>query len=157
MSYYYLNFVNYNGEPWLGTQMYTYKDLLTYKSPYIARFTPPDVRIRDGGWHFSYMGGIKQIQKKLASFSHQEYNNKNYNTEDKILKAILERRDFLPTKLRFKVMDDHLLPSYVVENKEKFSKMLINPSKLYSYRNLQMLNFYRIKNLLRTVKHKIYH
>ena len=34
--------------------------------------------IEKGGWHLSYFGDIQFIIKKIESFSHQEYNNKNY-------------------------------------------------------------------------------
>ena len=36
------------------------------------RFAPHKKNVKNAGWHFSYMGGIKAIQKKLLSFSHTE-------------------------------------------------------------------------------------
>ena len=41
-----------------------------------------------GGWHMSYFGGVDFIQNKLQSFSHQEYNNDQYNNPESILKAM---------------------------------------------------------------------
>lgn len=151
LCYYYLNYVNYNKEQWLGTQMYLYKDLLTFPDPYVARFTPPDVKIVDGGWHFSYMGGIAQIRKKLESFSHQEYNNRKYNTEEKILRAIQKGEDFLPTGNKFKIMKHDFLPRYVQDNKEKFTHMLISHKDLHSPKNKALLQFYTLKNILRRI------
>lgn len=156
MCYYYLNYVCYNEKPWLGTQMYKYKDIKTYPSVYVARFLPPDVTIEDGGWHFSYTGGVMQIRKKLESFSHQEFNNKKYNTEDKIYKAILEGRDFLPSKMRFRIAPDSFLPKYIQKNKVMFSSMLINKNELQSISSKQRLAGYRVKNILRKVKHLLY-
>ncbi len=156
MCYYYLNYMCYNEKPWLGTQMYAFKDIAAYPNVYVARFLPPDVVIEDGGWHFSYMGGVAQIRKKLESFSHQEYNNEKYNTEDKIYKAILEGRDFLPSKMRFKITPDSFLPKYVQNNKEMFSSMLIDKDKLKSISSKKLLGAYRVKNLLRKAKHLLH-
>jgi hypothetical protein len=41
----------------------------------------------------SYFGGLSFIQYKLQSFSHQEYNNAQYNNPDNILKAIESGKD----------------------------------------------------------------
>jgi hypothetical protein len=40
------------------------------------------------GFHFSFLGDVEFVKKKLASFSHQEYNNEHYNTPEKIQAAI---------------------------------------------------------------------
>jgi beta-1,4-mannosyl-glycoprotein beta-1,4-N-acetylglucosaminyltransferase len=74
-----------------GPQMLTiatFRDPATYKSitpseyaPKCAnplpsatfiRFAPHKKNVKNAGWHFSYMGGLKAIQKKLLSFSHTE-------------------------------------------------------------------------------------
>ncbi|MGN1154116.1 MAG: hypothetical protein ACI4S3_08810 [Candidatus Gastranaerophilaceae bacterium] len=41
--------------------------------------------ITDGGWHFSYLGGIDSIVNKIKSFSHQEYNKAKYLDKTHIL------------------------------------------------------------------------
>ena len=30
--------------------------------------------VEDGGWHFSFMGGVERIREKLAAYAHQERN-----------------------------------------------------------------------------------
>lgn len=125
LCYYYFNLRCVN-EKWRGTRMFKYKDLLTYKNAYIAQYTKPDVEISDGGWHFSYIGGYKKIQQKLASFSHQEYNNDKYNTKENITKAMLQKNDFLKHGLKFKIIDINFLPKYVLENRNKFKNLLTN-------------------------------
>ncbi len=128
--HYYLNYVAYgNKSVDHGTRMFTYKDLQTYPDPYIARFTPPDLLIPDGGWHFSYMGGIKAIQKKLASYSHQEYNNDTYNTPEHILASIAKRKDILGFGMKFRIEPITTLPQYVQDNKEKFSHLIFPENK----------------------------
>ena len=40
------------------------------------------IHIDDGGWHFSYLGGVKNIKLKLGSFAHREnkYPSKGHST-----------------------------------------------------------------------------
>jgi beta-1,4-mannosyl-glycoprotein beta-1,4-N-acetylglucosaminyltransferase len=74
LYYYYLNCLA--PDPWDGTKAIRFGDL--------TRTTPQEVRsgpagagvVDDGGWHFSYLGGLERIQTKLGAFSHQELNNK---------------------------------------------------------------------------------
>jgi beta-1,4-mannosyl-glycoprotein beta-1,4-N-acetylglucosaminyltransferase len=33
------------------------------------------IKIFDGGWHLSYVGGIDRIKEKIKGYSHQEFNN----------------------------------------------------------------------------------
>ena len=142
MSYYYLNCVNYNGPEnglWAGTRMFKYKDALSYSDFYIARFSPIDLKIPNGGWHFNYIGGVKKIQNKLAAFSHQEFNNDNYNTPENIKKAIETQSDFLKRGLKFKIVDEGTLPNYVLENKKKFSQWIASGiSDIKFYKKLKI-------------------
>lgn len=63
MYYYYLN--GKISTKWYGTVICKYKNIETPQSLRNDRnklFT-----IRNGGWHFSYLGGIEKIQKKISS------------------------------------------------------------------------------------------
>jgi hypothetical protein len=40
--------------------------------------------IENGGWHLSYFGDIQFIVDKISSFSHQEYNNRNFIDKKKL-------------------------------------------------------------------------
>lgn len=131
MSFYYLNCVNHTGPDhglWSGTRMFTYENMLSFHDVYTARFTPIDVKIPDGGWHFNYMGGVKRVQNKLAAFSHQEFNNDNYNTPENITKSMLNHADFLNKGLKFKIVNENFLPQYVIDNRTFFSKWIIPES-----------------------------
>lgn len=123
MTRYFLNLSVKNQNPWEGTRMFKYKDLLSFSSPYVARFSPIDARISNGGWHFTYLGGVKKIQQKLESFSHQEYNNVNYNTAENILKAIAAGKDLFDPKIKLHLIDNKFLPQYILNNKNQFKGM----------------------------------
>lgn len=44
----------------------------------------------EAGWHFSYMGGVDIIRRKLSSFSHSELDTPEMNNEDHIRKQMEE-------------------------------------------------------------------
>ena len=50
--------------------------------------------IEKGGWHFSYLGGIKKIQEKLESFNHTEMNRREFKDEE-ILKRRIRNKEFV--------------------------------------------------------------
>ncbi|PWU24249.1 hypothetical protein C5B42_00320 [Candidatus Cerribacteria bacterium 'Amazon FNV 2010 28 9'] len=132
MSFYYLNFVSFGKEsPWPGTRMFRYKDLLTYpyNSPYIARFTPVDVEIADGGWHIRFTGGVKAIQEKLTAWSHQEFNNDRFNTPEDITLAMRRGEDFLHTGLTFQFIDHPKLPQTIANDPEKYANWFLQSSQ----------------------------
>lgn len=86
MYYYYANYRNYTSPYWYGSVALTFRD---FKNPHTYRHldvgaafpstrltTPSASKVRslkkikilhNGGWHFSYLGGVPMIQKKLAS------------------------------------------------------------------------------------------
>ena len=50
-------------------------------------------KIRDGGWHFSYLGGSESIKTKLQAFAHSEFNLDEYKNDVNIAAALEEGRD----------------------------------------------------------------
>lgn len=129
LFHYYLNFMEDGKGEWIGTPMFKFKVLKKIKDIYFTRYIKNHVIVPDGGWHFSYMGGVKRIQQKMSSMAHQEYNNDKYNTPEKIKRAILEGKDPVGHGTRFKIVDVKYLPLYVSENKKKFEKMILKKSK----------------------------
>lgn len=124
--HYYLNFTNKEKDTWLGTRMIDYEDLRKYKTLWIARFSKYDIKVNNGGWHFSYLGGVKRIQEKMRYSTHQEYNNDKYNTPEKIRLAMLGGRDIVGKGWKFYMAGDSFLPGYVVDNKSKFNNLLLS-------------------------------
>lgn len=129
--YYYLNFASKNSK-WVGTKMLQYKDFLTYQDAYIIRHSPIDIKIPDGGWHFSYMGGLERIQDKLRTGSHTEFNNAKYTTKEKIIQAIKDKKDLFDHGDKFDLVTLDLLPEYIRDHKEKYAAMLLNPNNTFT-------------------------
>ena len=82
MYYYNLYYRIGEGSNWHGIKLLTFKTYknigLTFQQMRVWEHTHNVPVIEKGGWHLSYFGDIQFIINKIASYSHQEYNNKNY-------------------------------------------------------------------------------
>ena len=91
--------------------------------------------IRNSGWHFSYLGGIDRIVKKIESFAHFELDTAEVKDKERIESVIREGGDLYgrhgySTMVYIKI--DESFPSYIVENQEKF-KHLINSNITHEF------------------------
>ena len=145
--YYFLNLASTNHK-WVGTKMIKYKNFKKYFDAYIIRHSYNDVLIKNGGWHFSYMGGLQRIRDKIATGTHQEYNNNNYNTKEKILQSIIERKDAFNHGDKFGFIEIEELPIYIQNNRNKYSSMLLPEDKRSLFKK-QHLFFLELKHLAR--------
>ncbi|HYM65398.1 MAG TPA: hypothetical protein VES68_02855 [Candidatus Sulfotelmatobacter sp.] len=130
LSYFYLNLSDYAQKPVNGTHMMLFRELIKYKTTWIAKYSKVDVEILNGGWHFSYISDIKGIEKKIESMAHQEFNNEKYNTPEKIRSSIINQKDLFNNGLKFRVESVSLLPKYVQDNQQKFKKYLLTPNNI---------------------------
>ena len=159
--WYFLNCVQKERGIWNGTRMLLFKDLKKFKDIYLVRYLKPDMEIADGGWHFSWMGGVKKFQKKLSSFTHQELNKDSYNTPEKIKQAMIEGKDPFGFNLTFRILDVEFLPKYVRENHDKFKKMLATKSvrkkwfyklEVTMWKIVHILRIYLLRKIKRRLK-----
>jgi hypothetical protein len=98
-----------------------YRDLTT---PQEIREKMPKRGLWDAGWHFSYLGNIEQMQKKMRSYAHKEFNKpRNLNT-----KAMQDRiRNLEPVwgghKEKFEVVPiNHRWPRAIKEDRDRWRK-----------------------------------
>tara|TARA_B100000686_G_C16645583_1_gene892605 strand:- start:344 stop:1210 length:867 start_codon:yes stop_codon:yes gene_type:complete len=88
--------------------------------------------IENGGWHFSYIKSPEDIEKKLKSYLHHKEYDVNPIGIEKIKKIINEKRAIYNLRVdkrinkfnhgsELKKIDLNLLPSYIYNNKNKFS------------------------------------
>ena len=133
MFMYKLNLQNLNESNWIGSKITKKKyiksmqDLrnLKFKDYPFWRVDKYNQEIINGGWHFSFLQTPQQILTKIKSFSHGEYNNKDFNEkniQEKILKTedIFERNNELK-----KIVIDKSFPNYIINNQDKLSKWII--------------------------------
>jgi len=85
LTYYYVNCLA--GQNWHGTAILKKKHLSTPQRVRDSRQNPPRV-ILNGGWHYSFIGGIDRIKTKLESYAETQTNNKDVNNEEHIIKCL---------------------------------------------------------------------
>lgn len=146
--FYYLNLRNSNNWP-QGTRMLSYKDFKNgfdnvdnYSKSIINELnlgtTATKIRgifdgkiIKNGGWHFTYIGGIDMILKKLTSYSHcDEVKKEDFD------KANLQRQIRIGGTARFgqgsflyPVKIDNTFPKYIINNQDKFKDFILVQTK----------------------------
>lgn len=132
VSTYYLN--NVSSEPWAGTMATKYKNikyacLNNLRNKSLTKYT----YVKNGGWHFTNMGGLDEIRRKL----NDSYTEESYNTKEvqKNLEKRFGRIDYMGRNHKYKI-DESRLPKYVLENKEKY-KNLFNQSFRFSCEDLE--------------------
>ena len=78
------------------------------------------IRIKNAGWHFSYLGDIKQ---KLAAFAHTEYDKPPYNTDKHITATKKAGKDLFNRRYKYEFIKDlNYLPQYVLNNIDRFKR-----------------------------------
>ena len=88
MDMYYYNMMC-RGDKWYRAKIIPYNKYKNINLPEEIRMKYPSPKILlQGGWHFSYFGGIEFIKNKIQNFSHQEFNNETYLDDEKIKKQI---------------------------------------------------------------------
>jgi beta-1,4-mannosyl-glycoprotein beta-1,4-N-acetylglucosaminyltransferase len=79
--------------------------------------------IMDGGWHFSYMGGLDRVKQKIKASSAQEWNTatviNNLEQNLKEEKDVIYRGDYLT-----RVDIDDTYPQYFLDNLHKFKHFI---------------------------------
>lgn len=90
---------------------------------YLKNRTPEEVRnsgydhvLEDGGWHFSYIGGVEAIMKKIQSYSHQEFNTPEFNNKDRILEKMSNGESLFNDEQWTFMPVDQTFPRYVYNN-----------------------------------------
>jgi beta-1,4-mannosyl-glycoprotein beta-1,4-N-acetylglucosaminyltransferase len=106
---------------WYGTRMLHYRDYSDAEEIVHSGYKI----VKDGGWHFSYMGGVERIREKVAAYAHQERNLPEF-TDPKVIAEKINRGEALfgqDWQSEFVPLDDSF-PRYLLENREKFSSWI---------------------------------
>ncbi len=119
---------------WIGTRMCTVgkaREVTVDGLRSKDRFKEKAIRVDNGGWHFSYMGGDKdpvnkRVKDKLGSFSHDEYNNPRLYSRIHIWRKILTGSDFLGRDAKFsKVRIDDTYPEWLREHYREYPHLVL--------------------------------
>jgi beta-1,4-mannosyl-glycoprotein beta-1,4-N-acetylglucosaminyltransferase len=81
--------------------------------------------IDNAGWHFSFLGGVEMIIKKLEAFAHSEYNKEEFKNAKSIEQAIESGKDIFGRGFTHQFVPiDEKFPPYIRENKSKYPKLI---------------------------------
>ena len=130
-----LNFLNITNNYWPGTKICQKKNLKspqwlrnikTKKIPFWKFFKNKEPQlIRDAGWHFSFLKHPALIKEKIISYSHQEFNKKEFINEENIEKKIKNGEDLFNRNIKYKAITvDESFPEYIFKNKEYFKNWI---------------------------------
>lgn len=116
---YYLN--NRSTEPFWGTLVAQYKDI---KGEILNHMRSDTELYSQGpflGWHFTSMGGLDEVRRKLDD----SYTNESYNTpevQQLLQERVLQGTDYLGRDFQFSVEEDDW-PQYLKDNKKNFIRL----------------------------------
>lgn len=114
----------------------------------LIRFAPDKETVSDAGWHFSSMGGIAAIRKKIMSFAHTEFKIAASDPEE-IERAVMSGKGFfgfgdryMPEPLK------HGFPAFLANRSARFSNMIL-PADEAAWKKASFKRFYFrfIKNM----------
>ena len=125
-----INLLNISDGDWAGTKICKKKylespqwlrNIKVKKKPFWNLFSKKIQIINNGGWHFSFLKNPELIKNKIISYSHQEYNKKEFTNIDLIKKINDNGEDLFQRQIKYKRVDvDDTFPEYILKNKEMF-------------------------------------
>ena len=150
MMYYKFN-LTLNNYPWIGSKACKKKDLMSPQwlrnikdrayswwrlDAFISETKYIKVKIiENGGWHFSYIKSPEDIEKKLKSYLHHTEYELNPVGIKNIKEMIVNKKTIYNLKVdsrlnkfdggnKLEKIDLNLLPSYILENKNRFKEWI---------------------------------
>ncbi len=128
---YYLNWLCEDVR-WAGTRVVFFRDWGAGRD--LRRWG--GARVRDGGWHFTWMGDVKGILRKLEATVHQELHT-TQNRDAQRLQQLLDATEkgrtinlFGRTATFRRVEIDDTFPAFIRDNPQLFRKWIKNPTPM---------------------------
>ena len=134
MFMYKLNLKNLDESGWIGSKVVLKKNLTTMQDLRDKKFKNfPKWRIDkwnqeiiNGGWHFSFLQNVDDINNKIKSYSHGEFNKKDFFDKENITKRILNKEDIFDRNFKLIKVDlDNNFPEYILKNKKKLNEWIL--------------------------------
>lgn len=125
---------------WLGTKVCRYSMLEQFTTEELRNKEQKaiGVRVADGGWHFSYMGGGKdqsveaRVKYKIKSAAHQEYNNRA--TLSKVKRNIRSHQDIFGREAQMvQVEIDESFPQYLRDHLDQYAYLMYRKPRWYEF------------------------
>ena len=130
-----INLLNVTDGDWPGTKICQKKylkspqwlrNIKAKKKPLWKIFSQKIQIIKNGGWHFSFLKDPAAIKNKIKSYSHQEFNTKEFTDIKLIKEKISLGKDLFQRKIDYeKINIDDSFPEYIVKNKDRFKDWIL--------------------------------
>lgn len=90
--------------------------------------------VKDAGWHFSYLGGVEAVQRKLKSYAAHDTVPDEYLTSDKVQDLMTAGVSIsrMGSRRLHRRMIDETFPSYLREHQDDFAHLIAPPSGVLS-------------------------
>ena len=124
ISYYFINCLA--DAPWRLAFIASYHNI---KNKDLSKIRNTKVNSRmiipNGGWHFSYMGGVDGIIKKIEAFSHDDLNTADYKDREWLINCISKGEDLFGRKnLRYETVPiDNSFPNHILKNVDYYKQI----------------------------------
>lgn len=101
-----------------------------------VRFLKPTKILKPAGWHFSYLGGVEAIQRKMKSIAHTEFDTDERTSLENIRTRLRQGKGFFNSAERFlpEIIDESF-PMAITRNQQIYNALITpvpsgrNPSK----------------------------
>ena len=122
--YYWLNTPRVPHHGWRGTRRLRRKDWIGGQAIRASRGEP----IKNGGWHFSFLGDEHAAAEKLKAYAHTEYGSGLWIDPSRIRRCLDANRDLInPEAYYLPVPVDDSFPKPLLENPDRWAKFLKSP------------------------------
>jgi beta-1,4-mannosyl-glycoprotein beta-1,4-N-acetylglucosaminyltransferase len=131
--YYYFDLQQIGDERnWFGTKVCSYSYFKNTNIDTIRNAKGEGIQILNGGWHFTFLGGVEKVIQKIESWGHKEFNNEYIKS--KVAENIANGKDifFRGNSNLVQVPIDNSYPKYLRENLDKYSHFV---KGVYIYEN----------------------
>ncbi len=116
---------------WRGSVMLPFREIQSIRETRMIRDKKEssDIQtIENGGWHFSFLGGLAQVITKLQSYSHAteaKYSLSAFKDNQEIEEIINSGLDLFGRGIQYKFIPlDEQFPEYLLENQEKYQHLI---------------------------------
>lgn len=95
--------------------------------------------IRDGGWHFSFLGGIEEITRKIQAYSHQERNTAEFLDPQRLGRLLAEGYTVNGARLLIRPVEELGLPPVAMDFVRSHPQFVAPPQEGDVRRDLERL------------------
>lgn len=149
LHYYFLNCQNIGDSRWWSGTVITNGKLFKQTTPQTLRNNRDNYKkIKNAGWHFSYLGGVEKIKHKIQSFAHQEYNKEEFLNDEELLNFVINGKDIFNRQGEiFLFVTPHFYPKKLQQIIKKYPHLLYYPLKMNLFQKFMFEIGYKLKLL----------